>query len=317
MKTALVLSGGGSRGAYEIGVYQALLDMDVKVDMVVGTSIGAMNAYIIAQGKFEVAKKLWLTLKTEDVFDMSEAESETSAGDTAKGTESGIPSGAADEAESSKESGGKAKGKKSRIARKLKQSRSVSGASFTGIKDVLEAELSEDAVRKSAMDFGLCTVQVPTSKDRDSVSVAIKDPAIPLELGDLKRLKPTVEKLWKEDIPEGRMLDYVFASCSIIPITVPYEIDGKTYIDGGFADAMPISMALDRQAERIIAVNLEAVGRVRYFDIAVADLTENLVMITPSKPLGNIAEFDPENSKRIMHMGYIDTLRTFKKKGLV
>ncbi len=308
MKTALVLSGGGSRGAYEIGVYQALLDMDVKVDMVVGTSIGAMNAYIIAQGKFEVAKKLWLTLRTEDVFDMSEAES-------------GIPSGDdAYEAESSQKSKSKTKEKKSSIAKKLRgrrTGRSVSGASFTEIKEVLEAELSEDAVRKSAMDFGLCTVQIPTSKDRDSVSEAIKDPAVPLELGDLKRLKPTVEKLWKEDIPEGRMLDYVFASCSIIPITVPYEIDGKTYIDGGFADAMPISMALDRQAERIIAVNLEAVGRVRYFDIAVADLTENLVMITPSKPLGNIAEFDPENSKRIMHMGYIDTLRTFKKKGLV
>ncbi|MBR6025666.1 MAG: patatin-like phospholipase family protein [Firmicutes bacterium] len=277
MKTALVLSGGGSKGAYEIGVYQALLDMDVKVDIVVGTSIGAMNAYIIAQNKFEVAKKLWLELTTPDVFDMPEAPAPKS----------------------------------------LQEKLMPNNARFAAIKKVLRENFSEEAVRSSKIEFGLCTVQIPTSAERGAISEAFKDPAIPLDFGDIKRLKPEVLKLWEEDIPRGRMLDYVLASCSIIPITVPYEIDGKSYIDGGFADQMPISMALEKNADRIIAVNLEAVGFTRFIDIAKAEMENKLIMISPSGPTGNLAEFIPENSKRIMHMGYIDTLRAFKKKKLV
>lgn len=39
-KTALVLSGGGSRGAYEAGVWQALVDLGIKIDIVTGSSVG-------------------------------------------------------------------------------------------------------------------------------------------------------------------------------------------------------------------------------------------------------------------------------------
>ena len=43
MKTALVLGGGGSRGAYEIGVWKALNELNIHADIVTGTSIGALN----------------------------------------------------------------------------------------------------------------------------------------------------------------------------------------------------------------------------------------------------------------------------------
>ena len=46
-KFALVLSGGGSKGAYEIGVYMALIKMHKKIDIVTGTSIGAVNGLFI------------------------------------------------------------------------------------------------------------------------------------------------------------------------------------------------------------------------------------------------------------------------------
>lgn len=38
-KTALVLGGGGSRGAYEMGVWKALIELDIPVHIVCGTSI--------------------------------------------------------------------------------------------------------------------------------------------------------------------------------------------------------------------------------------------------------------------------------------
>ena len=47
-QTVLVLQGGGALGAYQIGVYQALHEAGVKLDWIIGTSIGAINAALIA-----------------------------------------------------------------------------------------------------------------------------------------------------------------------------------------------------------------------------------------------------------------------------
>ena len=59
-KTALVLSGGGARGAYEAGVWQALTELGVKIDIITGTSVGAINAAMVAQGELELAcRKRW------------------------------------------------------------------------------------------------------------------------------------------------------------------------------------------------------------------------------------------------------------------
>lgn len=49
-QTVLVLQGGGALGAYQIGVYQALHEANIDPDWVVGTSIGAINAALIAGG---------------------------------------------------------------------------------------------------------------------------------------------------------------------------------------------------------------------------------------------------------------------------
>ena len=48
LETVLVMQGGGSLGAYECGVYKSLAKHNIKFDIVAGTSIGAINAAIIA-----------------------------------------------------------------------------------------------------------------------------------------------------------------------------------------------------------------------------------------------------------------------------
>src|SRR5437773_2555978 len=47
-QVVLVLQGGGALGAYQVGVYQALHEAGIEPDWVVGTSIGAINAGLIA-----------------------------------------------------------------------------------------------------------------------------------------------------------------------------------------------------------------------------------------------------------------------------
>ena len=49
-KRALILSGGGGRGAYQIGVLTYLEEMNWSPDMLVGTSIGAVNAVALGSG---------------------------------------------------------------------------------------------------------------------------------------------------------------------------------------------------------------------------------------------------------------------------
>ena len=68
VKRALVLSGGGGRGAYECGVYKYLEEADLTPDVLVGTSIGAINAAAIASGsRAEDLEAAWLATRTQDI----------------------------------------------------------------------------------------------------------------------------------------------------------------------------------------------------------------------------------------------------------
>jgi NTE family protein len=70
--TALVLCGGGSRGAVEVGLYRALVELGVRIDLVVGTSVGAINGAAIAAGisPHDLAR-LWKALSRRDVFTLN------------------------------------------------------------------------------------------------------------------------------------------------------------------------------------------------------------------------------------------------------
>ncbi|MET0568230.1 MAG: patatin-like phospholipase family protein, partial [Hyphomicrobiaceae bacterium] len=47
-QTILVFQGGGALGAYQAGVYEALHEAGIEPDWIIGTSIGAINASLIA-----------------------------------------------------------------------------------------------------------------------------------------------------------------------------------------------------------------------------------------------------------------------------
>ena len=66
VESVLVLQGGGSLGAYECGVYKTLTKHSIKFDIVSGTSIGALNAAVIAAHSYDNAKSS--TEKLEDFW---------------------------------------------------------------------------------------------------------------------------------------------------------------------------------------------------------------------------------------------------------
>src|SRR5882762_8159443 len=62
-RIGLVLTGGGGKGAYEIGVWRGLVQKGVRrFSAISGTSIGALNAYLIARDDLDEAEKLWRRL---------------------------------------------------------------------------------------------------------------------------------------------------------------------------------------------------------------------------------------------------------------
>ena len=69
----LVLQGGGALGAYQVGVYQALDQFGIDLDWVVGTSIGAINAAIIAGSprseRMQRLRAFWKRVEHGHVFD--------------------------------------------------------------------------------------------------------------------------------------------------------------------------------------------------------------------------------------------------------
>jgi predicted acylesterase/phospholipase RssA len=73
---ALVLSGGGARGAYEAGIVGALAAIGAVGDgspllpyeIVCGTSIGALNGWFVATGQYTKLRELWYTISSQDLM---------------------------------------------------------------------------------------------------------------------------------------------------------------------------------------------------------------------------------------------------------
>lgn len=244
MKTALVLSGGGSRGGYEIGVCKALKELDIRFDMVFGTSVGAITGAIIVQDDLKLAEDLWLELTTDKVFDVD-------------GTALSY----------------------------IREIISNGGAGNTGLLDMIEKYISEDKVRSSHILYGLVTMEVPEMRGR---------------------------YMFEYDIPRGRLRDYIMASASCFPAVQVCEIDGQKYIDGGYYDNMPVTMALKKGAEKIIAVDLHAAGVLRQGQLDKArSVCKEFDFIRPGVDLGNFLTFEKENTARIIRLGYLDAMKFY------
>ena len=241
-KTALVLSGGGSRGGYQCGVWQALEELGIDIDIVVGVSVGAINGSMVVQGDSIKTANLWREMETAMVFDVEE---ELTPAD---------------------------------VAREMIHNQ---GVGSTGLQRLLHDYVDEEAIRKSPVDFGLEVVEIPSFKPHF---------------------------LWKEDIPEGQLNDYIVASASVYPAIHAHQIGDKLYADGGYEDVCPAFMALEKGATDVIAVYLAALGRYRPERMA---QVPNLTMIQSKWDLGDVLSFDKIRSKRLIRLGYLDTMKTF------
>lgn len=155
------------------------------------------------------------------------------------------------------------------------------GLDVTPLRELLLEIVDEERLRASKIDFGLTAFSLT---DRRSM------------------------KLFSEDIPQGKIVDYLLAS-SCFPGFKTVEIDGIDFIDGGVADNMPTSMLIDRGYRDIIAIDIGGPGHVVNVDTTGINL---ITVKNHEKPVG-LFEFDNEKIERSMQLGYLDTYKTFGK----
>ena len=68
----LVLAGGGAKGSYQVGVYQALMKLGWLPDVITGASVGSLNAALFVMGKVNEAADLWRSLDNHGVLELPE-----------------------------------------------------------------------------------------------------------------------------------------------------------------------------------------------------------------------------------------------------
>ena len=261
-KYALVLEGGGARGAYQIGAYKALKEEGYEFKAVIGTSIGAINAALIVQGDEEKLEELWRNLSFGDLINVDENKVQDLIVNK-----------------------NLTKDNLSEITRVTTDALKSLGINTDKERELLERYVDEEKIRKSKIRFGLVT----------------------FNLSDFK-----AEKLFIEDIPKGKLIDYLMAS-SNLPVFKRAKIEDKNYLDGGAVDNCSVEMLYDAGYKNVVAVRLFLRNRIRKYYSLKKNEDLNLEMIVPSENLPYILNFETSSLNNIIDYGYVDTIKQIEK----
>ena len=121
---ALVLAGGGARGSYQVGVWKALMELDWHPQIITGTSVGSLNGAMFVLDLYEVARDMWLTIRSKDVMELPEENADLSA-----------------------------------LHSFLRSVVKAGGMDVSPLEEIVERVLDEDALRRANIRFGLVTVE--------------------------------------------------------------------------------------------------------------------------------------------------------------
>ncbi|MBS0471456.1 MAG: patatin-like phospholipase family protein [Proteobacteria bacterium] len=212
-KRVLVLQGGGALGAYQAGVYQGLAETDFKPDWIAGTSIGAINAALIAgnapQDRVDRLTRFW---------DM-----------VSSGLPFAVPFGE---------------------TRALASGLATSWTALTGIGGFFRPRVPPAPFYPNGSPEALSfydtaplhdTLNALVDFDRiNSKEIRLSLGAVDICSGKLRYFDNTLEKIGPE---------HVMASGALPPGFPPITIEGRHYWDGGVVSNTPLQYVLDQHVD--------------------------------------------------------------------
>ncbi len=253
----VVLEGGGAKGAYQIGVWKALLEYGVKIKAVAGVSVGALNGALMCMGDYEKAVGLWKNISYSRIMNVDDEEMNKLVKRRFK--ELSIQT----------------------VRQESKKFLVKGGIDVTPFKQLIEENVDEQKIRDSEIDFIMGTFSISNMKEMD---ISVKEAA------------------------DGCLKDYLMAS-SNFPLFKNEKLHGKTYLDGGVTNNVPIDMLIKRGYKNIIVIRIYGPGMEKRIRIP-EDV--NIINIAPRTHLCNVLEFDKKKAVRNINLGYYDGLRTLR-----
>lgn len=161
------------------------------------------------------------------------------------------------------------------------------GIDVTPLKDLIHNVLDEERIRSAGIDFSLLT----------------------FSLSDMKELDLTLD-----EIPEGLLADFLLASACLLGFKNE-PLHGKTYLDGGVINNVPLNSLVKRGYRDIITVRIYGPGREPRVRL---DEGTQVYEIAPRVHLGSIIEFQGKRSRQNLKIGYYDAKRmVYGLKGLI
>lgn len=254
---AIALEGGGAKGGYEIGVWQALDEAGIKYNAVSGTSVGALNGGLMAMRDLPRAIDAWNNMKLGKVIELDEEQEENLSrafnGDIGlDDVQRLIPE-----------------------ALEIIKNRGLDVAPLRAwVREVVDAK----AIKESDVELYIATVSIT---DRKALEVKVND------------------------LPEDQICDMLLAS-AYHPTFKLEKLGGKFYTDGGFVDTLPLHALVTNGYKDIIAVRIPGIGHNRRFKMP-DDV--NITYIATNADLGGVLNFDAEQSRRDIAIGYLDAKR--------
>ncbi len=156
------------------------------------------------------------------------------------------------------------------------------GLDISSYRALIRNSVDEKKVRNSNIIFGLTTLKIENLE--------------PLEL-------------YIDDIPEGKLHDYIVASSYLPVFRKEKLIDNGYYLDGGFYNLSPSDMLERIGCDTIYVINIKGVG----FRKPKFKTKAKIIEIKPKTNLGSIIVFDKISTEENIERGYNDTLKVFGK----
>ena len=167
------------------------------------------------------------------------------------------------------------------LSKKLGEALKNKGMDTEKMRQILEEGIDEEKIRKSDILYGLVTMC----------------------LSDING-----EEKYIDEIPEGKLVDYILASANL-PVFKRSIINNKKYLDGGAWDNCPVHMLEEKGYNKVIAIRAHKRIRIRDYKNIVKRGNILINMIEPIDTLPSILNFDTNNLNYELELGYYDGLR--------
>lgn len=310
-KLGLVFSGGGARGAYQVGVVKALAQLGLEPVVISGTSIGALNGAIVAASKTmreaaQLMESIWLQLNTEKVLKINWI-SVCYAAITLLDLKLKIFRD------------GTLKGLEKEVLRKISPNKDVQHFALFDEKP-LEDILSQVLDIKFLLSSESRAYYVSVFPATETLEVTLFDNI----MKDLWRYFKSNEKsvfMKVKDYSYEEVLQLIIASASIPLAFRPIQIGKHLYRDGGLGDRLRVQgntavepLLWEGCTHAIITIIGDGVlwSRYEWRELSIFE-------IRPSKPLyiggeiKSVFDFNPTRIRELIKQGEEDTLSQFEK----